>query len=43
MKKMIHILDRDRNGICTEGECKNLVGETLKKQQDLINAAHKYT
>ncbi len=37
---MIHILERDRTGICTEGECKNLVGERLKKQQLLINAEH---
>ncbi len=40
MKKATHILDRDRTGICSEGECKNLVDPMLKKQQDQINAAH---
>ncbi len=40
MKEMLHILDRDRIGICTEGECRNLVDERLKTQQILINSAH---
>jgi len=40
MEKMTNILERDRTGICTEGECKNLVGKTMRKQQALINAAH---
>jgi hypothetical protein len=40
MKKMIHILERDRTGICTEGECKNLIDQTLKRQQEMMNIIH---
>ena len=40
MEKMKNILERDRTGICTEGECKNLVKDSLQDHQKEIDMIH---